>query len=125
MITQACDVKQLVAVRLARGSDILKSISAAAKEHDIENGVITMGIGAVERYHGLVFDADTTLAGVMAMLSLSGVIVRGRPHLHMTFGNGDRVFGGDLAEGILAGIFAVVMIADTPEMDLSGWGVVD
>lgn len=132
MRTQSGSCARLVVVRLDTGDDILQSLRAAAAENGIRNGVILSGAGSLNRYHVHVV-GNTQLPvkdifirgeGPYDILTLTGAVLDGRVHAHITFADTDRAVGGHLEEGSTILTFGLVTIADAPELDLAGWDAV-
>ena len=59
--------------------------------------------------------------GAFDLLTVTGVIMDGRVHAHITFSNTEKAMGGHLEEGCTVLTFALVVLAETPEADLTGW----
>jgi hypothetical protein len=108
---------------------VLRSIEVAAHEHGIRHGLILSGVGSINRYHIHVVETpelpprDVFLQGEgpYDILSLTGMILDGRVHAHITFSNAEKAMGGHLEEGCRILTFGVVILADTPDADLTGW----
>lgn len=113
------NVKESIAVGLDTGEDVLKSIKKVIKEEKIKNGVIVSGAGSLSkaRYH-IVEKGDTKAwkdkfivkEGRIEIMSLSGVIANGKPHVHITMSMDDAGFGGHLEEGSIILTLAEIVI---------------
>jgi predicted DNA-binding protein with PD1-like motif len=129
MLSQSCECCRLVVVRLNSGDDVLESIRAAAEENGIKNGLVLSGVGSVNRYHIHVVatpglpprDELIRGEGPFDILSLSGLIIDGRVHAHITLSDTEKAIGGHLEEGSRILTFAVVALAEMPGIDLAGW----
>lgn len=89
-------------VRLHRGADLLESIQALCKEHEIAAGVILSAVGCI--LHGRVRDASgITIRSVTEpceILSLHGTVSAARCHLHIALSKEDlSAIGGHLVPG--------------------------
>ena len=129
MILQEVKVSRVVLVRLNPGDDLLDSIAAAAQKAGIRNGLVLSGIGSLSAYSVHVVrstalppgDVFSDGEGPFDILHVTGVILEGRPHVHVTFSNTEKAMGGHLERGCKILTFAVITLADTPEADLSEW----
>jgi predicted DNA-binding protein with PD1-like motif len=52
---------------------------------------------------------------------MTGLVIDGRVHAHITFSDIEKVQGGHLEEGCRALTFSVVVLAETPDAKLTGW----
>ncbi|KPJ72187.1 MAG: hypothetical protein AMS14_08265 [Planctomycetes bacterium DG_20] len=96
---------QVVIVALEPGEMLLESIREAVAARDIRNGVVVSGIGTLKtcRMHYITHtdfppeDAFFTVRGPLELVSVSGIIADGQPHLHITVSEGeDQVWAGHL-----------------------------
>ena len=111
-------------VALDTGEDILPAIRRVIAEEGITDGVVVSGIGSLAkaRYH-IVEPGDrlpwkdTFLErkGTIEILSISGLISNGEPHLHIAMSQDDQAFGGHLEEGC-----EVLTLAEIVILRLSG-----
>ena len=96
---------QVVTVGIVPGEMLLESIRDAVRDHDIQNGAVVSGIGTLKTCQ-LHYIKDTafpptdifhTLEKPLELLSVSGIIADGEPHLHVVVSCGeDEVFAGHL-----------------------------
>lgn len=129
MITQSTQCRRLVVVRLDTGEDILKSLRAAVEENEIRHGLILSAIGSISSYHVHIVetasfpprDAFLQKEGPFDILSLTGMIIDGRVHAHITFTDTEKAMGGHLEEGCRILTFGMVLLAETSDIDLTGW----
>ena len=75
------------AVRLRRGSDLLRSVEAFCAEHAIKAGVLLSGVGCVTK--ASIRDAGgvniVSIDEAMEIVSLMGTVSEKRCHLHVSF----------------------------------------
>ncbi len=129
MFTQCTNSGRLILVRMDTGDDILRSLTAAAEQHGIKNGVILGEIGSIQSYHIHIVDTtdlpphDVFLKGdgPFDILALNGLILEGRVHAHITFGDTAKALGGHLEEGCRILSFSVAYLLETPDISLAGW----
>ena len=129
MKTTDLSIKRLVQIRIAAGEDILEGLNEAVEAESIHTGVIVNGLGSATSYHFHVV-ASTDLppkeafprgAGPFDIVSMSGAVIDGRVHAHISFSDTEKVFGGHLEPGCTALTFAIITIADVGDADLAGW----
>jgi uncharacterized protein len=129
MRTQSFDASRFVALRLDPGEDVLLSLRAAVKEQRIENAAILSGVGSLDRYHFHVVQTTNMPPGnsfvqgegPFDILTVTGLVVDGEVHAHVTFSNTELAMGGHLEEGCRVLTFAVVVMTEALDVDLAGW----
>ncbi len=99
---------ELLAIGIRPGEMLLETIKKALAEHDVKNGVVVSGIGTLKSVHlhcitHTRFPSDNHFwreEDVPAeLLSVSGIVADGEPHLHVTVSSGeDRCWGGHLED---------------------------
>jgi predicted DNA-binding protein with PD1-like motif len=117
--TTSSQIERVVIVRLKNGTDLLSGLADAVAREKIVNGVILSGFGSVTSYHVHVVD-NTTFPprdvftkgeGPYDLLNVSGLVMNGRVHPHITIGNPKQVVGGHLEPGTSVFTFANISIA--------------
>ena len=129
MITQVTNVSRLLMVRLNPDDDLVESLRAVVEQNGIRNGVIVNGIGSLNRYRVHVVDKPSLPTrdaffegeGPYDILSLTGLVLGGRVHAHLTFSNTEHAMGGHLEEGCRVLTFAMVTLAETPDVEIAEW----
>jgi predicted DNA-binding protein with PD1-like motif len=129
MHSQIFATSRFVALRLDPGEDVLLSLRAAVEEQGIRNAAILCGVGSLDRYHFHVVkttnmppgNAFVQGEGPFDILTVTGLVVDGKVHAHITFSNTEVAMGGHLEEGCRVLTFAVVAMAEALDVDLSGW----
>jgi uncharacterized protein len=127
--TQSFGASRFITLRLDHGEDILLSLRAAVDEQAIRNAAILSGIGSLDRYHVHVVKTTNMPPGntfvqgegPFDILSVTGLVVDGAVHAHITFSNSEMAMGGHLEEGCRVLTFAVVVIVEALGADLTGW----
>jgi predicted DNA-binding protein with PD1-like motif len=111
--------ERVVIVRLKNRSDLLRGIEEAVKANGIQNGVILSGIGSVTSYnYHVVGNSSFPIKNIFVkndssgadIASMNGYIVGGRVHVHVTFANAEKAFGGHLEPGTLVFTFAIATV---------------
>ena len=96
---------QLIALGIQPGEMLLESIQQACRDRDIRNGAVVSGIGTLKTCHMHYIEhtdfppADRfyRLEKPLELLSVSGIIADGEPHLHVVVSCGDgEVHAGHL-----------------------------
>ena len=129
MRTQSFGASRFVALRLDPGEDVLLSLGAVVKEQEIQNAAILSGVGSLDRYHVHVVKTTNMPPGntfvqgegPFDILTITGLVVDGEVHAHITFSNPELAMGGHLEEGCRVLTFAVVLMTEALDVDLTGW----
>ena len=118
---------RVLILHLSKGDDLLKSIKQGIEEAGIQSGIVVSGIGSLRkfRYHFIKDTEDVstdifeTAEGPLELVSIQGLILEGKPHLHALVSEygSKRHISGHLEEGgevqYLAEI-AILELKDTP-----------
>ena len=129
MITRSANIQRLVIVRLSTGDDVLESIRNAVAENGVRTGAVLSGVGSVSRYRVHVVETVNMPPGDVIfgeegpydILSITGLIIDGRVHAHITLSDTQKALGGHLEEGCRILTFGVVLIAEIAETVLTDW----
>jgi predicted DNA-binding protein with PD1-like motif len=129
MLTHAFTASRFVALRLNPGEDVLLSLRDAVREHGIRNGVFVSGVGSLSRYHYHVVKTtndppgNTYIRGdgPFDILAVTGMVLDGKVHAHITFSNSEVAMGGHMEEGCRVLTFAMVVLVETRDADFAGW----
>ncbi len=130
MKVQSVDIERVVMIRINSGEDILTALRKAVGDEGIHNGMIINGLGSSQSHHYHVVasnelppaEAFTISDQPRDIVSLSGLIIDGRVHAHISFTDDKRGEGGHLEPGTKALTFAIIAIADFGD---SGSGFTD
>jgi uncharacterized protein len=130
MIDITTSLKEVRLVRLQSGDDILSGLRQYVEDQQIDSAIILNGFGSVTHYHFHVV-ADDKLPPAEAypkgeealdIVSMSGAVLNGRVHAHITFTDAEIALGGHLEEGCRVLTFAVVCLGVLEhDGDLSDW----
>jgi predicted DNA-binding protein with PD1-like motif len=129
MRTQTFGTSRFITLRLDPGDDVLLSLRAAVGEQGIRNAAILSGVGSLDRYHFHVVKTTNMPPGntfvrgdgPFDILSVTGLVVNGAVHAHITFSNTEVAMGGHLEEGCRVLTFAVVIMAEALDVDFTSW----
>ena len=120
---------RMILIRVDPGEDLLDGLQRAADEHNVQNGIFVSGAGSIRRYHFHVV-SSTDLPpenafvkgdGAFDIVAITGCVLGGRVHAHITFTDDSSTLGGHLEPGCEVLTFAMVALAETPARDLSDW----
>jgi uncharacterized protein len=116
-------------LRLDPGEDLLEGLRRAATDLGVRDGAFLGGIGSLTSYHVHVV-ASTDLPpenafvkgdGPFDILAITGHVMGGRVHAHLTFSDTEQAMGGHLEPGCRVLTFAIVTLAELLDTDLSKW----
>jgi len=117
-------IERVVLIRFRNQSDLLAGIEKHVQELRIRNAVILSGIGSAlsAQYHvvsnrsfpsrNLIIENPALSADIA---NLSGYVLNGKIHAHITFADPDKAFGGHLEAGTRVFTFAVVTLGVLPD----------
>lgn len=119
MYALSAHVERIVVLRFKYNTDLLAGLEKMIKQEKIRNAVILSGFGSVRNYqvHQVgnrefppkdVFVKNPTASADIA--GLSGLVIDGRVHPHITLANADKAFGGHLEPDTRVFTFAVVVL---------------
>ncbi len=111
--------QRVLVLRFKYKTDLLSGLESVVREQHINNAVILTAIGSVRNYqvHAVanrtfpssdVYVKDAT--GPADILGMSGYVLNGRIHAHITLSTGETAFGGHLEPGTNVFTFALVTI---------------
>jgi predicted DNA-binding protein with PD1-like motif len=111
--------ERIVMLRFKYDTDLLAGLQKAIQHEKIRNAVILSGFGSVRNYqvHQVgnrefppqnVFVKDPTAPADIA--GMSGLVMNGRVHPHITLAKADKAFGGHLEPDTKVFTFAVVVL---------------
>jgi predicted DNA-binding protein with PD1-like motif len=121
--------QQVLICRFRYDTDLLAGLEKMVKENKIRNAVILSGFGSVRGYqvHQVsnrtfpsknMFVQDPTAPA--DIIGMSGFVLNGHLHPHISLANPDKSFGGHLEPGTTVFTFAVVTLGVLPAgLDLS------
>jgi hypothetical protein len=135
VVTVSSEIKRVVLARMKYNTDLLEGLQQAVKREKIKNAVILSGVGSVTRYHVHAVSsttlpaklAYTERAAPMDLIAVSGYVLGGRIHAHITMTDDQKAFGGHLHEGTTVFTFAIVALgvlddnADLSRFDDPNW----
>jgi predicted DNA-binding protein with PD1-like motif len=130
--TQTSHAARYIFARLDPGEDVLDSLQSTVSEQGIRNAVFVSGVGSLDRYHVHVVKTTNLPPGnvffkgegAYDILAVTGLVIDGKVHAHITFSNPESAMGGHLEQGCRVLTFAVVALVETSDGDFSAWDTV-
>jgi len=120
VFTLGSGVKRLVVARIPHQADLLEGLKQAVEKEGLRNAAILSGAGSLTRYH-LHSVANTAFPpqnvytedeGPWDLLTVTGYVIDGRVHAHVTIVDDQKAFGGHLEPGTRVFTFAIVTFAE-------------
>ena len=114
-------------LRVDIGEDILLSIQAFLSEAGIQQAVILGGYGTMAAYH-LHWVTHNKLPtdnlfqkgeGGIEILAMNGLVVNGKPHIHISLSNPEGAFGGHLEPGCIAYVVCEIYFGEVSGLNLT------
>jgi len=115
----AANVQRIVVLRFKYNTDLLAVLTKTVKEQKIQNAVILSGIGSVRNYQvHQVGNREFPVKDVFVknptapadIIGMSGFVIGGRVHAHITLASPDKAFGGHLEPDTTVYTFAIVTL---------------
>ncbi len=128
-------IRSVVIVRLKNKTDLLDGLKQAVAREKIKNAVFVSGFGSVTAYQVHVVD-NTTFPpkdrftkenGPFDILNVSGMVLDGKVHAHLTLSSPRKTTGGHLEPGTTVFTFATITLgilddsADLTRLDDYTW----
>ena len=123
------EFQRVLIFRFKFDTDLLAGLQSMVKQNGIKNAVILSGFGSVRGYQvhqvsnrtfpskNMYVKDPTAPADIIGM---SGYVLNGQLHPHISLANPDHAFGGHLEPGTSVFTFAVVTVGVLPDgLDLS------
>jgi predicted DNA-binding protein with PD1-like motif len=122
-------LQRLVLIRVDPGEDLLDALERAVAERGVRNGAFISGAGSLSRYRfHVVSTAEMPPENVFVegqgpydILAITGSVLDGRVHAHITFSDDKIAMGGHLEPGCTVLTFAMVTVAETGGVDMADW----
>jgi uncharacterized protein len=118
--------ERVVVLRLKYKTDLLAGLQKMVKQENIRNGVILSAIGSVRGYqvhqvsNRTLPSQDTFVKNPTEpadLVSMSGYVIEGKLHPHLTLATPDKVIAGHLEPGTEVFTFAIVTIGVMNDVD--------
>jgi uncharacterized protein len=112
-------IQRIVVLRFKFGTDLLAGLTKMVAEEHIKNAVILSGFGSVRGYQvHQVSNRDMPSKNMFVknptapadIIGMSGMVMNGQIHPHITLANADHAFGGHLEPDTQVFTFAVITL---------------
>lgn len=131
MHVQVASGSRTVLVRLDPQEDLLHALRETVEAEAIRNAVIVSGVGSLASYHVHVVETTNMPPGNVFfgeegpydILTVTGLVVEGKVHAHVTFSDPTRAMGGHIEDGCRVLTFAAIAMIETSNVNLTGWDV--
>jgi len=119
---------RVLTLRFKFKADLLAGIEKIVKDEHIKNAVVLNGAGSVRGYQvHQVSNRDFPSKNMFVknptepadIIGMSGYIINGKLHVHMTMATPDRAFGGHLEPGTTVFTFAIMTLGVMNDADFS------
>jgi len=126
----ATQFREIMLLRLKNGDDILESLQQFVADRGIDNALFLNAFGSVTHYHfhvvasGELPPAEAYPKGEKALdiVAMSGAVLKGRVHAHITFTDDRIALGGHLEPGCKVLTFAMIYLGILDDdTDVSEW----
>ncbi len=118
-------------LRVDPGEDILASVEQFIAEANLKQAVVLGGYGTMAAYHlhwvtHNRIPTDNLFGrgeGGIEILAMNGLVVDGRPHIHVALATPEGAFGGHLEPGCIAYVVCEIAFAEVEGPRLTRQGV--
>jgi predicted DNA-binding protein with PD1-like motif len=122
----ALEVERIYILRVDPGEDVLASVNRFIAETGLRQAVVLGGYGTLTSYHLHWVKHDRLPSeqvlgqgqGGIEILAMSGTVVEGEPHIHVTLSTPAGAYGGHLHEGSTAYVLCEVFFAQVAGREL-------
>lgn len=123
----AMNVGKIHVLRVDPGEDVLLSVNAFLAEQGIRQAVVLGGYGTLASHHlhwvkhnQIPVDCAFGRAeGGIEVLAINGMVVEGKPHIHVTLATPEGAYGGHIEEGCKAYVVCELFFAEVQGVSLS------
>lgn len=119
---------RVIVIRLDRGELVLESIERTIRELNLTDGTIVCGYGTLSRCNlHMVETHDVFPAGnsfpkweekPLELISMSGVIANGVPHIHTVIAEGMNAYAGHMEHGCATSYLTEIVIYEHKNLKL-------
>jgi uncharacterized protein len=120
MESKSLDVTRIHILRVDPGEDVLLAVRKFLAESGLRQAVVMSGYGTLAAYslHWVTHNHIPTHnlfrkgEGGIEILAMNGLVVDGKPHIHVALSNPEGAFGGHLEEGCIAYVVCEIFFAE-------------
>lgn len=129
MESHIASLDRIILIRVDPREDLLAALERAVADRGVRNGTFVSGAGSLSSYHFHVV-SSTELPpenefirgeGAYDILAITGFVLDGRVHAHITFSDDKVAMGGHLEPGCEVLTFAMVALAETSGVNMADW----
>jgi predicted DNA-binding protein with PD1-like motif len=129
MQSHEASINRIILIRVDPREDLLDALERAVAEQGVRNGTFISAAGSLSRYHFHVV-SSTDLPpenafikgeGPYDILTITGFVLDGRVHAHISFSDDKIAMGGHLEPGCEVLTFAMVGLAEISGVDMADW----
>lgn len=121
------NVKKIHILRIDPGEDILLMVRKFLAESGLRQAVVMGGYGTlaayslhwVEHNHIPTHNLFRKGEGGIEILAMNGIVVDGKPHIHVALSNPQGGFGGHVEEGCIAYVLCEIFFAEVEGPNLA------
>jgi predicted DNA-binding protein with PD1-like motif len=126
------DLKKIHILRIDPGEDVLACVETFLAQAGLQQAVVVGGYGTLAAFH-LHWVKDNRLPaenryaqgeGGIEILSMNGLVVEGKPHIHVSLSTQAGAFGGHLEPGCIAYVLCEIFFVEIAGPRLSHASVV-
>lgn len=129
MHSHESSISRVIMIRVDPREDLLDALERAVAEQGVRNGTFVSGAGSLSRYHfHVVSTAELPPENVFVkgegpydILTVTGCVLDGRVHAHITFSDDKVAMGGHMEPGCEILTFAIVALAEMRNVDMANW----
>jgi predicted DNA-binding protein with PD1-like motif len=127
MESATLNVEKIHILRVDPGEDVLLMVRKFLAESGLRQAVVMSGYGTLAAYH-LHWVTHNRIPthnlfgkgeGGIEILAMNGLVVDGKPHIHVALSNPEGGFGGHLEEGCIAYVVCEIFFAEVGGRTLS------
>lgn len=116
----AFSIEKIHILRVDPGEDVLLAVRQFLERTNLRQAVVMGGYGTLAKYslHWVTHNQIPTNnryeqgEGGIEILAMNGLVVDGKPHIHVALSNPTGAFGGHLEEGCIAYVLCEIFFAD-------------
>ena len=127
MESGSLEVSRIHILRIDPGEDVLECVQAFLVDKAVNQAVVLGGYGTLDAHH-LHWVRDNRLPaanlyergeGGIEILSMSGLVVEGQAHIHVTLSTPKGAYGGHLEPGCVTYVLCEIFFAEVAGLKLS------
>jgi predicted DNA-binding protein with PD1-like motif len=120
MESATLNVSRVHILRIDPGEDVLHSVKDFLEKTGVRQAIVLGGYGtlAADRLHWVTHNripSENVIArseGGIEILGMSGLVVDGEPHIHVTLSTQQGAYGGHMEEGCTAYVLCEIFLAE-------------